>query len=309
VVVYQPDNTSGLRKILCKEESVGYKYIIYEKEGEIARIIMNKPEKLNSYTFISVGEDFAEMLDAFKQAENDDEIKVVILKGAGRCFSAGQNLARVGFVYGFGTGKGERRPSQRIRLKMDKDGIAEGFRTIFLCRKLTIAQVHGYALEAGLMIAMLCDFTIVADDAMVGFPGQRIGFAGGGEHTFGHLAMAVGVKRALDLYITGRQISGKEAAEIGLATRSVPPDRLEEEVNTLAKQLCLLPRDGIAIGKATRHLFYDRLGFNDAFTYGYITHTLFTNLHHEAGEFNFFRERREKGAREAFHEKDDRFSV
>jgi len=288
---------------------MSYKYIIYEKEGEIARITLNKPDKLNSYTFISVGEDFAEILHGFREAENDDEVKVIILKGAGRCFSAGQNLARVGFVYGFSEEKGTKRPSQRIRLKMDRDGIADGFKSIFLCPKLTIAQVHGYALEAGLMIAMMCDFFIVADDAMVGFPGQRIGFAGGGEHTFGHLMMTVGMRRALDLYITGRQINGEEAEQIGLATKSVPADRLEEEVNSLAKDLCLLPRDGIAIGKATRHLFYDRMGLNDSFTYAYITHTLFTNLRHEPGEFNFFRERREKGAKAAFHDKDDRFST
>ncbi len=66
-----------------------------------------------------------------------------------------------------------------------------------------------------------------------------------------------------------------------------------------------MPRDGIAIGKATRHLFYDRMGLTDAFTYAYITHTLFTNVRHEPGEFNFFRERREKGAKAAFHEKDE----
>ena len=112
---------------------MSYKYVIYEKEGETAKITLNKPDKLNTYTFISVGDDFAEILDAFKQAENDDEIKVVILKGAGSCFSAGQNLAKVGFVYGFGTSSEERRPSQRIRLKMDRDGIADGFRAIFLC--------------------------------------------------------------------------------------------------------------------------------------------------------------------------------
>ena len=288
---------------------MSYKYVIYEKEGETAKITLNKPDKLNTYTFISVGDDFAEILDAFKQAENDDEIKVVILKGAGSCFSAGQNLAKVGFVYGFGTSSEERRPSQRIRLKMDRDGIADGFRAIFLCPKLTIAQVHGHCLEAGIMMAMACDFTIVADDANIGFPGQRIGFAGGGEHSFGHLVTMMGLKRAVDIYVTGRHISGQEAAQMGLATRSVPPDKLEEEVTNLAKDLCLMPRDGIAIGKATRHLFYDRMGLNDAFTYGYITHTLFTNLQHEPDEFNFFRQRREKGARDAFHERDDRYSM
>jgi enoyl-CoA hydratase len=284
---------------------MSYKYVIYEKEGEIATITFNKPEKMNSYVIISVGEDFAEVLDAITRAEEDDEVKVIIFKGAGRCFSAGQDLSKVGFVYGFGTKKDERRPSQRIRLKMDRMGISEGYKKFFFCPKLTIAQVHGFALEAGLMIAMLCDFFVCSDDCMMGFPGQRIGFAGGGEHTFGHLMMTVGMRRALDLYISGRQIGGKEAERIGLVTKSVPPDKLEEEVRALAKDLCLMPRDGIAIGKACRHLFYDRMGLTDSFTYGYITHTMFTNVRHEPGEFNFFRERREKGAKAAFHEKDD----
>lgn len=284
---------------------MSYKYVIYEKEGEIATITFNKPEKMNSYVIISVGEDFAEVLDAITRAEEDDEVKVIIFKGAGRCFSAGQDLSKVGFVYGFGTKKDERRPSQRIRLKMDRMGISEGYKRFFFCPKLTIAQVHGFALEAGLMIAMLCDFFVCSDDCMMGFPGQRIGFAGGGEHTFGHLMMTVGMRRALDLYISGRQIDGKEAERIGLVTKSVPPDKLEEEVRALAKDLCLMPRDGIAIGKACRHLFYDRMGLTDSFTYGYITHTMFTNVRHEPGEFNFFRERREKGAKAAFHEKDD----
>ena len=93
---------------------MSYNYIIYEKAGEIARITMNKPEKLNAYAFISVGDDFAEILDAFTQAENDDDIKVIILKGAGRSFCVGQDLAKSGFVYGYSKGKGDRRPSQRI---------------------------------------------------------------------------------------------------------------------------------------------------------------------------------------------------
>jgi enoyl-CoA hydratase len=284
---------------------MAYKYVKYEKEGEIATITFNKPEKMNSYVIISVGDDFKEVLDAITRAEEDDQVKVIIFKGAGRCFSAGQDLSKVGFVYGFGTQKTDARPSQRIRLKMDRMGISDGYKRFFFCSKLTIAQVHGYALEAGLMIAMLCDFFICSDDCMMGFPGQRIGFAGGGEHTFGHLMMTVGMRRALDLYISGRQINGVEAERIGLAGKSVPADQLEGEVKKLAKELCLMPRDGIRIGKACRELFYDRMGLTDSFAYGYITHTLFTNVKHEPGEFNFFRERREKGAKAAFHEKDE----
>src|SRR4030042_2583658 len=96
-----------------------YKYVIYEKEGEIAPITFNKPDKMNSYVIISVGEDFAEVLDATAQAEEEAEVKVIIFKGAGRCFSSGQDLSKVGFVYGFGTAKDDRRPSQSIRQKMN----------------------------------------------------------------------------------------------------------------------------------------------------------------------------------------------
>src|SRR4030042_723656 len=197
-----------------------YKYVIYEKEGEISTTTFNKPEKMSSYVIISVGEDFAKVLDAITRAEEDDEVKVIIFKGAGRCFSAGQDLSKVGFVYGFGTKKEDARPSQRIRLKMDKMGISEGYKRFFFCSKLTIAQVHGFAPEAGPVIAMLCDFFICADDCKMGFPGQRIGFAGGGEHTFGHLMMTVGMRRALDLYISGRQIDGVETERIGLVNRA-----------------------------------------------------------------------------------------
>ena len=92
------------------------------------------------------------------------------------------------------------------------------------------------------MLAMTCDFIIAADDSQIGWPGQRLGFAGSGEWSFGPLVYSIGLRRALDLWITGRII-----------------------------------RDGIAIGKATRHLFYDMFRITGmSHTIGYITHTMFT---------------------------------
>ena len=98
------------------------------------------------------GEDFAEVVAAYREAELDDEIKVIIIKGAGRAFSAGQDLSKVGFVYGYSTDKNDRRPNQRIRLRLDREGLWDATQHLWLCRKLTIAQVHGYALEAGIMM-------------------------------------------------------------------------------------------------------------------------------------------------------------
>ena len=110
------------------------------------------------------------------------------------------------------------------------------------------------------------------------------------------------------LLLTGRNIDGTEAERIGLVNKAVPSDKLEEEAEKLAKVITLLPRDGIAIGKATRHLIYDSMGLTGGFTQGYYTHTMFTNLRWEPDEYNFFKQRRDKGARTGFHGRDERFA-
>jgi enoyl-CoA hydratase len=168
--------------------------------------------------------------------------------------------------------------------------------------------VHGYCIGEGLAIALCCDLIVAAEDAQLGHTEQRLGFAGSGIGTIPLLMLTVGVKRALDLVLTGKQIDGIEAERIGLVNKVVPAERLEEETLKLAKVISLLPRDGIAIGKATRHLIYDSLGLTMGFTTGYYSHAFFTNLRWESDEYNFFKERREKGAKAGFHGRDARYA-
>ena len=99
-----------------------YKYVLYEAQYGIATITLNRPDKLNVLNMMGTKEGvFTDMLDAMTEAEDDDAVKVIVIKGAGSSFCAGEDLSQAGFVYGFGTGKqGERRPSERIRLKYDK---------------------------------------------------------------------------------------------------------------------------------------------------------------------------------------------
>ena len=287
---------------------MAYKDVILEKEGNIARVIMNKPDKMNTYSFFGGKDaDAMEIWNAFDEAAEDDDVKVIIFKGAGRCFTVGHDLSKVGKVYGMGTGQaGERRPSQRIRLKLDRNGYEVPMRSIFLNPKITIAQVHGHCIGGAIFFAIWCDLVVAAEDSQFGFSEQRLGFAGSGV-TMSHLVMTIGLKRTLDLLLTGRTFTGKEAAEMGLITKAVPPDKLEDEVEKLAKAMTLLPRDGIAIGKATRHLIYDRLGLTGDFTPAYISHTLFTNLRWEPDEYNFFKERRDKGTKTGFKVRDERY--
>jgi len=291
---------------------LAYKKVIYEKEGEISRITLNRPEKLNTFGFAEDRVDWegrqlmADLMAALDEAELDDKIKVVIIKGAGRAFSAGFDISRVYHVYeDFDEEPGKRRPSQRSRLWLDRKW-TEGNQRILLFPKVTVAQVHGHCIGEGATIAEQCDITIVADDAHISHAEQRLGFAGSGENLVALFQM-VGYKRARELVLTGRAIDGKEAERIGWATKSVPYDNLEEEVYKVAKEICLLPHDGIAIGKASNHQILDILGITQGWLHAYITHTLFTNLRFESNEYNFIRQRKDEGTRAGIHKRDDRY--
>jgi enoyl-CoA hydratase len=282
--------------------------LIYEKEdfeeGSMVTITMNKPETLNALNI----EFSREIDDAITEVEHDDDVKVVVFKGAGKSFSCGYDLGRVYFVYGGGSGKREdksRRPSQRSRLAYDR-WRSDSLQRIFLLDKITIAQVHGYCIGGGLYMSLCCDMTIAAEDAKIGHSEQRLGFSGA-MYVFPIEVALIGQKRARELLLTGKLIDGTEAERIGLVNHAVPADQLEAETRKLARSMTLLPRDGIAIGKATARLAYDSMGLSSAFGQGYIGHTLFTNIRYEEGEFNFIKRRRDVGMREAVKERDARY--
>ncbi len=271
-------------------------------DGRIARITFNRPEKLNAFTLSMYGE----LDELITEAEDDDAVKVIILRGSGSSFSSGQDLAEVGLMYGFGTQKDDRRPSIRRRLNVDRRW-ANRYLHFFECSKLTIAQVHGHTLGTGFALMLQADFAIAAEDANIGHPGERI--AGPGlDFNLPLWISHLGMRRAKELIFTGRTLTGAEAAEIDLVNKAVPLADLEDEVMRLAKELCLMPADGIVMGKEAFRMSYHLMGLSSAFAFGAISHTLGTNLRFEPGEFNYFRERREMGARDAFHLRDERYA-
>lgn len=286
-----------------------FETVLYSKTGTIATVTLNNPASRNAWPFPGQGGLTDDYNSAMDIAEEDDDVKVVIIKAAGSAFTAGHDLTKVGFVYGMGTGKeGERRASQRIRLSVDTRFTHTSLRTFFF-PKVTIGQVHGYCLGEGIIMVCCFDLAIAAENATFGHVDQRLGFSGSGIPTIPHLILTVGLKRAMDILLTGRKFDAREAERIGLVNKTVPNEKLEEEVQELAKTVGNLPRDGIAIGKAHRHLSYDALGLSDGFTQAYIMHTLFTNLRWEPDEYNFFKQRRDKGVREGYKHRDERYSV
>jgi enoyl-CoA hydratase len=281
-----------------------YKNLLFQKQGHVAHITFNRPEKMNALSL----ELFAEWDAALKDAQDDDDVKVILIKGAGKCFSAGMDLGTVGFMYGMKEPKpGEKPPkvTQQTRLKIDRKGICEFHRELFLCSKLTVVQMHGHGLGMAFNLALHCDFIFASEDCKIGHVEERLGL--GGMTITPIMILRAGFSRAMELCLTGKMITGKEAAEIGLINRAVPGEKLETEVTNFIEGLTQIPLDGVALGKAQRHLMYESMGITDWFGQHYIMHAFQTNRVFLPGEGNFFKERKEKGVRESAHTKHEWF--
>ena len=190
-----------------------YKQILYEKDSAIPHILyitLNRPEKNNAVS-IGAAEMTGEIKDAVARANHDDEVKVVIFRGAGKNFSAGFDLSMVYRVYGGGPNV---KPSQRGRLQMDQDEIYGFPRAILDCNKVTISQVHGWCIEAGLYFVKCCDLALAAENAKISQRGQRLAFGG---LPIIPLELFMGyTKKMTEFILTGRTVSGTEAEEIGI---------------------------------------------------------------------------------------------
>jgi enoyl-CoA hydratase len=269
-----------------------FKDVIYERSGYVARITLNDPETLNTGV-----KDFWKALAVVDEA---DDLKVLIIKGAGRALAAGAPLHEVGFVYGWKEPKtGEKSPRTPIRhrLKFDRNLFYECAQKLLFFPKITVVQAHGYLLGASMDMYMLCDFIIGAEDCQFGEVEVRLGMPN--LTITPMMILRCGLTNALDLCLTGRMLDGKEAARIGLINRAVPAVRLEAEVNRYAEGFAKFPFDGIAMGKASKQVVYDIMGITSGLTNHFMMHTMGTNIHFEDDEFNFFKARRDMGVREA----------
>jgi enoyl-CoA hydratase len=287
---------------------MAYEFVKYEKEGQVAYITLNRPDRLNA-----VGpEILRDWLASMTEAEEDDEVKVIVFKGEGRAFSAGADLTGVGFVYGMKEAKhgekGElRRIPQRVKLKFDRNLFLDFHRRLLYCPKITIAQLHKYALGVAFQLVLHCDLLIASEDCKMGHVEERLGQ--GGMTISPIMVLRCGLTRAMDLCLTGKMITGVQAAQYNLVNRAVPEDILNEEVKELANGLALYPKDGIAIGKACREQMYHTMGIDRGLIDHYIMHSFQTNKVLEPGELNFFKMRRDKGVSAAAHAKHDYFKA
>ena len=278
--------------------------VLHEKRGNVAYITMNRPDKLNAMT----DEMLDSILEGVRRAEEDDDVKVVVIRGNGKHFSSGWDLNEIGRMYGIedvASGQRARRPPQRNGLFLDRRR-SEKFAAILLSMKTTIAEVHGNCLGAAWMLALVCDFVIAADDAVFAHTEQRLG-ASGTMWTLPLEILHCGPKKARELMLTGRDFGAAEAERLGLINRAVAPEKLREEVEALTKTICLLPRDGLAIGKAYTNMTYDLLRMVSPFLQYSASHPLVVGMRWAPDEISFPKERRDLGVRKAAHKRTERF--
>jgi len=285
-----------------------YENVLYGKDGGVATITLNRPERLNAVS-PELARDWSAALD---EATQDDDVKVVVIKGAGRAFSAGADLTGVGFVYGMkepkaGETGGLRKIPQRVKLTFDRKMFLDFHRKLLYCPKITIAQMHKYCLGVAFNLVLHCDLLIASEDCKVGHVEERLGQ--GGMTISPIMVLRCGLTRAMDLCLTGKMITGAQAAAYNLINRVVPEAVLDDEVKELAHGLALHPKDGIAIGKACREMMYANMGVDKGLVEHYIMHSFQTNKVYDPGEFNFFKQRRDKGVRDAAHDKHDHFKA
>lgn len=280
-------------------------HVLLEKDGHIGYLILNRPEKSNALSFA----DEELLVELLHQAEEDDDIKVIVLKGRGKSFCAGHDFEDIVKSYGLNekdaNGK-YKKMTQRQRLIIDRK-LAAGYMAFQYAIKPVIASVQGAAVGMGMYVAELVDLVVCADTARFSHSEQRLGFAGNTWH-INTMLLQYGPKKTRQMLLFGEEFDGPEAVRLGLANISVPEDELEQTTEEWALRVAQNPRDALVTGKAIHQMALDSLGATQQFYRGYVGHTLGTHLHFEPDEFNFFKARRDRGTKQAFQARDAHFT-
>ena len=210
--------------------SDGYSTILYDGGQPVATITLNRPDRRNPIGPVTLGE----LVHALERAQVDESVRVVILTGAGKAFSAGGDLSQMsGRSSG---GEAEIAPKSLVDF------------LVFLHQlgKPTIAMVNGHALAGGLGLVVACDLAIASDQATFGTTEINLGLWP--MMISAEIARAIGRKAALDLMLTGKRISAAEAADLGLINRWVPAADLERETRALADEIAEKSPATMALG-------------------------------------------------------------
>jgi len=270
---------------------VELKNLIYEVKDEIGYLTLNRPKKLNALS-PELMEEFRAALD---RIETDPKVRVVILTGAGRAFSAG-------FDIGAKEGEPEiyERPADQWRSNLRQD--IDTFLKIWRSEKPYIAAINGYALAGACELAQICDIKIASERAVLGEP--EIRFGNGPPLLI--TPFSVGFAKAKELLLTGETLTAQEAERLGMINRVVPHEQLMAECEKTARKLINIAKVGVTYNKAAINRAFENMGFLNTIYQNLELVTLYDTTRTEEQE-TFNRIREEKGLKAALAWRDSRF--
>jgi enoyl-CoA hydratase len=235
--------------------------ILYETQGRVATITLNRPEVLNAI----VSPMWQELNEAIALANRDPAVRVIRLKGAGRSFCAGFDFGAQGDT----AARNERQPTwdpgaDMMGVTNPWEGPVPSFMGLWSSPKPTIAEVQGWCVGGGSDMALSADLVIAAEDAQIGTPYSRVW----GCYLTGMWVYRLGLAKAKEHALTGKPLSGREAAEIELINRAVPAEELDAQAETLANQLAQNPVSQLAAMKLVVNQAYENMGLRTTQTLG-----------------------------------------
>lgn len=252
-------------------QTPNFETILYTTDGKIATITLNRPDELN--TIVPPMPDEVEA--AVSIATLDPEISVIVLRGAGRSFCGGYNFGG-GFHHWdtFMNTDGQWDPGKDFAFSTAPQvAPTQKLMSLWRTSKPVIAQVHGWCVGGGSDFALSADLVIASDDAVIGTPYSRMW----GAYLSGMWLYRLGLTRAKEYALTGKGLTGVEAAEIGLINQSVPFAELESTVAALAEQLAGIPSSQLAAMKLIVNQAYENMGLASTQTLGPILDGLMRN--------------------------------
>jgi len=266
-----------------------FQTLLYDTEDAVATITLNRPERLN--TIVPPMPD--ELEAAVNEATRDEQIKVIVLRGAGRSFCAGFDFAG-GFHHWDGglTTDGAWDPGKDFAMATSQAvGPVPKFMSLWRSPKPVIAQVHGWCVGGGSDMALCADLIVASEDARIGTSYSRMW----GCYLTGMWLYRLGLTKAKEYSLTGKPLSGVQAVEAGLINAAVPFERLQDEVRERARQLAAIPLSQMSAMKLIVNQAYENMGLASTQALGPILDGLMRNTP-EAKEFIELAEREGVGS-------------
>jgi enoyl-CoA hydratase len=266
--------------------------VLYERDGRIARITLNRPEVMNA-----IDDDVPRALqDAVERADMDEHVHVIVLSGAGRAFCAGYDLLH------YAQKDGANRYTQDMPWDPMKDYTfmmrnTQAFMSLFRSKRPVICKIHGFAVAGGSDIALCSDLIVMGETARIGYMPVRVW----GCPTTAMWLYRLGPEKAKRMLFTGDKIDGREAEKLGLVLKAVPDAELDDEVEALAHRVASVPQNQLMMQKLMVNQALSNMGLHTT----QMIATVFDGItRHTQEGLNFKRRSEEVGWKQAVDERD-----